>query len=128
MLIKVTPIYGYGWTDGERTVETPGAFEVRGTQSDKKSLVGSVEASNHEFDGARFSATARHTTRDGIYNCRVSKTAGQSSQGYCLIDWQSCPERRRRVISTMSPFDPLRTLRHGSIRAHGRQVLCRLRR
>lgn len=91
MLIRVTPIYGWGWTDGDRTLLEPGAFEIETSEWDSESPAGVVATRGHDLAGYQFSGSPRHVERDSVYNCTLAPGASSAGSnkptihGYCII-------------------------------------------
>ncbi len=66
--LKLLPMYGYGWTGGQTTRETPTAFSVHITEEEAGVWKGVVTTPSHEFDGRAISMSQRHSEWDGILN------------------------------------------------------------
>jgi hypothetical protein len=81
-LVTVRPIYGNGWTDGIRTIETPGAFEVVFSRKGDL-LTGKVE-SEHDYAGWHCQLTQRHARWNGCVNVELTGPNGRV-HGYAEI-------------------------------------------
>jgi hypothetical protein len=98
--IKVTPVYGYGWSiggeprDGEPepfTIRVEGARPLEGTN--KKVLTGVVLDDRHEFQHMRVTLSQRHDQWTGAVNIRIESCdpAGQPSWGYGILAERPSP-------------------------------------
>jgi hypothetical protein len=70
--LLVTPIYGYGWSDGNQTIDTPQPFElqVKTTTpgSPFKVALGKLETANHSLSGKWILLSPRRRPYDGDCN------------------------------------------------------------
>jgi hypothetical protein len=87
MIIMVTPIHGYGWTDSARTIETPGSFTVEVASPNRQEVKGAIKTEIAEFAGADFEASPRHVEDDQIYTCVITTGSGVTISGYCILDF-----------------------------------------
>jgi hypothetical protein len=91
MIIKVTPIYGNGWTDGVVTVDEPLPFEIDGSQTSEGKIDGIVVTAGHPLLGQDFGASPRWVGDNLTFNCRIGPVRNASPadekalHGYCLI-------------------------------------------
>lgn len=93
MRLEVRPIYGWGWTDGRITIETPSPFVIETEGIAGKEVAGAVVSPEHDLAGYAFEASQRHTEADGHYNCSLEPPHSPlpdgkraSLAGYCIID------------------------------------------
>lgn len=91
MLIHVTPEYGFGWTDGLRTLDPPAAFNLEMDEWDSESPSGVVSTPGHDLTGYHFTGSPRHLGSDFAYNCTLAPGASPPDaskptlHGYCSI-------------------------------------------
>ena len=73
--LSVKPIYGWGWTDGAGTVETPSEFTAIAERSGDQ-LVGVVGPG--EFSGWKVTMSKRHTGPfDGLVNVTIQNDGAE---------------------------------------------------
>ena len=83
-VIVVEPAYGWGWTDGEATIATPGPFKALLTSSGSQ-LHGEVTDPTHPYNGSTVSLSRRHALWDGSVNVAVGRMNQPTIYGYATI-------------------------------------------
>lgn len=93
MRLEVRPIHGWGWTDGQVTIDVPSPFEIETDGFAGKEINGTVVSSNHDLAGYAFEACPRHAEADGQFNCSLKSPVSAPSEGnsvalvgYCIMD------------------------------------------
>ena len=87
-LVSVKPIQGYGWTDGEKSIETPQPFEALVEQHGAE-LSGQVR--DGIFQEGQLLLSKRHEVWDGLVNVAIRLPKGAGAYGFgeipieCLI-------------------------------------------
>lgn len=66
-VVTVKSIYGWSWTDGVRTIDTPAPFSAL-TEREGDVLTGEIQG--EPFHGARLRLSKRHVRWDGCVNSR----------------------------------------------------------
>jgi hypothetical protein len=75
MIIKVTPIYGWGWIiAGEPRFKVPEPFSIGLEGSEANRWTGVVLDQGHEFEGRRVVLSQRHVQWSGHVNVEVQPT------------------------------------------------------
>ena len=71
----VSPIYGYGWHEGDAHIEVPAPFRIQVSRADidassrlYATTVGRVMQEGHQYDGLWFLLTLRSTLGTPSYN------------------------------------------------------------
>jgi len=93
MILRVKPQYGYGWSDGFQTIDTPDIFEISSDQEYGSYIIyGLVISINHEFFGGVFEGSLRYSNDNSVYTCKVDMfnneidgSAIKKYIGYCEI-------------------------------------------
>ncbi|WP_303829692.1 hypothetical protein [Asticcacaulis taihuensis] len=90
MILRVKPDYGYGWSDGFQTIDTPDIFEISSDQEyGSDQIQGAVISPRHEFTGGNFEATLRYKNDLSTYNCKIeiflNDKLSKIYTGYCQI-------------------------------------------
>lgn len=85
-IVKIKPIYGWGWFDKQSSIEVPEPFEILANNNIDGEIAGIITTPNHIFNGYEFRAWPRHTINDGDYNCELIKSPAKKANGYCKID------------------------------------------
>jgi hypothetical protein len=85
VLVLITPIYGNGWTDGERTIREPEPFQISLEDKRDKTFRGRVISKGHVYDGYNLEASRAFTNDDSVFNCTLKADGGETIYGYCRI-------------------------------------------
>ncbi|SIN94122.1 hypothetical protein SAMN02745824_2376 [Parasphingorhabdus marina DSM 22363] len=87
--VKVEPEYGFGWSDGHSTIETPSEFMCRLKCSDKKAF-GTIISEKSQWFGKDVEVSPRHYPWDGQVNIYIRDADGSAEiSGYAKIDKSS---------------------------------------
>lgn len=84
-MLKIEPIYGWGWFDKISSIEVPEVFEIEVHSNNEDEFTGIVITPNHLLTGFNFQAWSRHRPNSGDYNCELTIPPDKKVNGYCII-------------------------------------------
>ena len=83
-MIVVEPGYGWGWTNGNATLDTPKPFKATVSRTGGE-LHGMVSDPGHPYHGSTLTLSRRHTTWDGSVNVEIRGMNRPTIYGYANI-------------------------------------------
>lgn len=84
-MLRLTPIYGNGWTDGERTIQEPPPFEISIEEQTERKLRGKIVSKGHPYEGRSLSATRSFSNDNSVFSCTIMSASGVVVYGYCKV-------------------------------------------